>query len=177
MSWPRAAPQTRRNAPASKRGSWRRLRSTSGWYSSWTSKLLAAGPVAIHRSIGGTGIPARTHPGRHRPDRPVSPRQPRPRGYLAAAARAALPGWVRGSAAGCYAIYSGRVLVVQERRRFYRESMTVFLRRQLRTTEVLEGVADAAGLLTAVAEGAGGPRGHRGRWSALGRPGLGRICA
>jgi DNA-binding NarL/FixJ family response regulator len=46
----------------------------------------------------------------------------------------------------------GRVLVVQERRRFYRESMTVFLRRQLRMTQVLEGVADAAGLLEVAAE-------------------------
>jgi DNA-binding NarL/FixJ family response regulator len=45
------------------------------------------------------------------------------------------------------------VLVIQERRRFYRESMTVFLRRQLRTTEVIDGVADADGLLAAAAEG------------------------
>ena len=45
------------------------------------------------------------------------------------------------------------MLVIQERRRFYRESMTVFLRRQLRTTEVIDGVADADGLLAAAAEG------------------------
>ncbi len=46
----------------------------------------------------------------------------------------------------------GRVLVVQERRRFYRESRTVFLRRQLRMTQVIEGVADATGLLALAAE-------------------------
>lgn len=44
------------------------------------------------------------------------------------------------------------MLVVQERRRFYRESITAFLRRQLATTEVGEGVVDAARLM-AVAEG------------------------
>ena len=43
------------------------------------------------------------------------------------------------------------MLVVQERRRFYRESITAFLRRQLATTEVGEGVVDAARLM-AVAE-------------------------
>jgi DNA-binding NarL/FixJ family response regulator len=42
------------------------------------------------------------------------------------------------------------VLVVQERRRFYRESMTAYLRRQL-TTEVLEGVGDREALLDATA--------------------------
>ena len=47
----------------------------------------------------------------------------------------------------------GPVLVIQERRRFYRESMTVFLRSQLRTTEVIDGVADADELLAAAAEG------------------------
>ena len=47
--------------------------------------------------------------------------------------------------------YTRRVLVVQERRLFYRESITAFLRGQLATTEVGEGVADAAGLM-AVAE-------------------------
>jgi DNA-binding NarL/FixJ family response regulator len=45
------------------------------------------------------------------------------------------------------------VLVVQERRRFYRESMTAFLRRQLRRTELMDGVADADGLLAAAEEG------------------------
>jgi DNA-binding CsgD family transcriptional regulator len=39
------------------------------------------------------------------------------------------------------------VLVVQERRRFYRECITASLRRQLRRTNVAEGVPDAAGLL------------------------------
>jgi DNA-binding NarL/FixJ family response regulator len=43
------------------------------------------------------------------------------------------------------------VLVVQERRRFYRESMTAFLRRRLRTTDVAEGVADAEELLAVAA--------------------------
>jgi DNA-binding NarL/FixJ family response regulator len=47
--------------------------------------------------------------------------------------------------------------VVQERRRFYRESMTAFLRGQLRTTQVIDGVADAAGLLALPADG---PMGH-----------------
>ncbi len=39
------------------------------------------------------------------------------------------------------------VLVVQERRRLYRECMTVCLKQQLGTFDVAEGVADAAGLL------------------------------
>jgi DNA-binding NarL/FixJ family response regulator len=46
----------------------------------------------------------------------------------------------------------GPVLVVQERRRLYREALTAYLRRQLATTEVLPGVADADELL-AVASG------------------------
>ncbi len=44
------------------------------------------------------------------------------------------------------------MLVVQERRRFYRESMTAYLRRQL-TTEVAEGVVDRVSLLDAAARG------------------------
>lgn len=39
------------------------------------------------------------------------------------------------------------LLVVQERRRLYRESMTACLKRQLDAFDVIEGVADAAGLL------------------------------
>jgi DNA-binding NarL/FixJ family response regulator len=39
------------------------------------------------------------------------------------------------------------VLVIQERRRLYRESMTACLKRQLDAFDVIEGVADAAGLL------------------------------
>jgi len=39
------------------------------------------------------------------------------------------------------------LLVVQERRRLYRESMTACLKRQLGAFDVIEGVADAAGLL------------------------------
>ncbi len=43
--------------------------------------------------------------------------------------------------------------MVQERRRFYRESMTAFLRRQLGTTDVGDGVADAGGLMAAAERG------------------------
>jgi DNA-binding NarL/FixJ family response regulator len=46
------------------------------------------------------------------------------------------------------------VLVVQERRRFYCESMTAFLRRHLGAGEVAAGVADADGVLAAAAQGA-----------------------
>jgi DNA-binding NarL/FixJ family response regulator len=45
------------------------------------------------------------------------------------------------------AVRLGHVLVVQERRRFYRESMTVCLRRQLDGIEVVDGVVDAPALL------------------------------
>jgi DNA-binding NarL/FixJ family response regulator len=44
------------------------------------------------------------------------------------------------------------VLVVQERRRLYREAMTAFLRRQLGRTEVMPGVPDADGLLALAEE-------------------------
>ena len=44
--------------------------------------------------------------------------------------------------------------MVQERRRFYRESMTAFLRHHLGAGEVATGVADADGVLAAAAHGA-----------------------
>ena len=43
--------------------------------------------------------------------------------------------------------------MVQERRRFYRESMTVFLRRQLGSTDVGDGVADAGRLMDVAERG------------------------
>ena len=81
----------------------------------------------------------------------------RPRGYRSRAGQdhdAGLHAWLlsrAGPAGQGHGHILRPVLVVQERRRFYRESMTAFLRRQLGTTEVGAGVADADRLL-AVAE-------------------------
>ena len=86
---------------------------------------------------------------------PGSPRQPLLRGYPASppdCLAMACNGWLGHPEWSRHILRP--VLVVQERRRFYRESMTAFLRRHLGAGEVAAGVADADGVLAAAAQGA-----------------------
>ena len=142
MNWPRAAPHTSRNAAHEQPGE------------------LPDAPVDGRvvqlpniESAGGRRLFAQRAglvPSRFVPWRAFLVNH-RPRGYPAG-----LPDHVPGSSCPAgpgYGHILRPVLVVQERRRFYRESMTAFLRRQLGSTDVGDGVADAGRLMDVAERG------------------------